>query len=173
MLLELQNYNSIDERKLMDIYSESNYENTDYFYPDEADKLVAVKKVEAGFMHFLENDFYSHPEACYWVLEEDGIWMSALRTCKIREGLYYLEALETRPDQRKKGYGSFLLSQVIEKLKKYGPFRLCDCVSKKNTASLKTHEKCGFRIISDTGYDYLHNENDEYDYGLAYYYSEE
>ncbi len=23
---------------LMDVYSESNYENTDYFYPDETDK---------------------------------------------------------------------------------------------------------------------------------------
>ena len=173
MLLRLHNYNDVDERKLMDVYSESNYENTDYFYPDEIDNTVAVKKVEAGFVDFLKNKFYTYQEACYWILEENGIWTSALRTCKIREGLYYLEALETRPDQRKKGYGSLLLSYVIEELKKYGSFRLCDCVSKNNTASLKAHKKCGFRIISNMGYDYLHDENDEYAYSLEYCYSVE
>ena len=173
MLLKLRNYKDVDERKLMDVYSESNYENTDYFYPDEIDKTVAVKKVEAGFMDFLKNQFYGYPEACHWILEENGIWMSALRTCKIRDGVYYLEALETRKDQRKKGYGSLLLSRVIEGLKKYGSFRLCDCVRKNNTASLKTHIKCGFRILSDPGYDYLHDENEEYDYGLEYCYSVE
>ena len=50
MLLRLRNYKDVDERKLMDIYSESNYENTDYFYPVEIDKTAAVKNVEAGFM---------------------------------------------------------------------------------------------------------------------------
>lgn len=173
MLLQLCDYNDIDERKLMDVYSESNAENADYFYPDETDKAAAVKKVEARFMEFLKDEFYHYPEAAYWILEENGMWTSALRTCRIREGLYYLEALETRPDQRKKGYGALLLSYVIEELKKYGPFRLCDCVSKKNAALLKTHEKCGFRILSDTGYDYLRSENDAYDYGLEYCYSAE
>lgn len=60
MLLRLRNYKDVDERKLMDIYSESNYENTDYFYPVEIDKTAAVKNVEAGFMDFLKNKFYSY-----------------------------------------------------------------------------------------------------------------
>ena len=38
MLLTITEYKDLDKRKLMDIYSESNYENTDFFYPDEADK---------------------------------------------------------------------------------------------------------------------------------------
>jgi len=46
MLISITNYEKIDQRKLMDIYSESNFENTDYFYPDEKDKEVALKKVE-------------------------------------------------------------------------------------------------------------------------------
>lgn len=37
MLIEITEYQKIDERMLMDVYSESNYENTDYFYPDETD----------------------------------------------------------------------------------------------------------------------------------------
>ena len=76
------------------------------------------------------------------------------------------------PDQRKKGYGALLLSAVVDAMKKEGPFRLCDCVSKKNLPSLKTHEKCGFRIVSEEGYDYLLEETDDRDFGLEYRYPE-
>lgn len=157
---------------LMDVYSESNYENTDYFFPDEPDKEAAVQKVEAGFLSFLKNDFFNKADATYWILEINGVYVSALRTCMIQKGLYYLEALETRPDQRRKGYGAKLLSLVVGSLKENGPFRLCSCVSKKNTASLKTHVKCGFQVVSEEGYDYLHEETDEHDFGLVYCYSE-
>ena len=101
MLLRITKYSDLDERKLMDIYAESNLENTDYFFPDETDKEAAVKNVETGFLDFLRNEFFSLTGAAYWILETGGAWVSALRTCRIRDGLYYLEALETRPDQRK------------------------------------------------------------------------
>lgn len=170
MLLRITNYCDLNERKLMDVYSESNFENTDYFYPDEIDKEVAVSKVESGFLDFLKDEFFKQAKATYWVFEKDGIWISALRTCEIQTGLYYLEALETRPDHREKGYGAFLLSSVLKVMKAEGAFRLCDCVGKKNTASLKTHEKCDFRIVSEKGYDYLHKEADDHDFGLEYRY---
>ncbi len=171
MLLRIMKYCDLDERKLMDVYSESNYENTNYFFPDEAEKNAAVRKVEAGFLDFLKNDFFNLTDAAYWILEIDGIWVSALRTCRVQKGLYYLEALETRPDHRRKGYGAILLSSVADSLKKDGPFRLCSCVSKRNIASLKTHEKCGFLIVSEKGYDYLNEEADDHDFGLEYCYS--
>ena len=171
MLLRIMKYCDLDGRKLMDVYSESSYENTDYFFPDEADKNAAVRKVEAGFLDFLKNDFFNLTDAAYWILEIDGIWVSALRTCRVQKGLYYLEALETRPDHRRKGYGAILLSSVADSLKKDGPFRLCSCVSKRNIASLKTHEKCGFLIVSEKGYDYLNEEADDHDFGLEYCYS--
>ena len=170
MLITISELKDIDMRKLMDIYSESNYENTDYFFPDEPDKKVAVQKVEAGFLDFLKNDFFGKADATYWILEINGVYVSALRTCIIRRGLYYLEALETRPDYRRKGYGARLLSSVADSLKENGPFRLCSCVSKKNAASLKTHEKSGFQVVSEEGYDYLNEEADDHDFGLEYCY---
>lgn len=173
MLLRIINYCDLDERKLMDVYSESNFENTDYFYPEETDEEVAVSKVESGFLDFLKNEFFKQAKATYWVLEEDGVWISTLRTCKVQAGPHYLEALETRPDHRKKGYGAFLLSSVLEAMKVEGTFRLCDCVGKKNTASLRTHEKCGFQIVSEEGYDYLHEEANEHEFGLEYRYLKE
>ena len=64
MLLTITEYKDLDKRKLMDIYSESNYETTDFFYPDEADKDVAVQKVEAGFLDFLKNDYFRAGWSC-------------------------------------------------------------------------------------------------------------
>lgn len=171
MLLRITDFPDLDTCKLMQIYSESNLENTDYFYPDEADKKVAVAKVEEGFLTFLKNEFFNMSNATYWVLESDGVWLSALRTCLIKDRLFYLEALETRPDSRQKGCGSLILSSVLQAMKSQGTFKICDCVSKKNVASLKTHEKCGFKIVSDSGYNYLYNETDEYEFGLEFNYT--
>lgn len=170
MLLRIKQFSELDPQKLMGIYSESNFENTDYFYPDEKDKDKALLMVEAGFIDFLRNDFFGQEGATYWVLEENGIWVSALRTCFVQPKTYYLVALETRPDHRAKGYGSKLLRGVLEAMKKDGSFKLCDCVIKKNAASLKTHEKCGFQIVSEKGYDYLNMTADELDYGMEYRY---
>lgn len=86
VLKKYTEYQQLDAGKLMAVYSESNYENTDYFFPDETDKKAAVEKVEAGFLDFLKNDFFHKTEAAYWVLEADDIYVSALRTCKIWEG---------------------------------------------------------------------------------------
>ncbi len=173
MLLRIETYSDLNERKLMDVYAESNLENTDYFFPDEPDKETALQKVEAGFLNFLKSEFFTQNEAVYWILEENNVWCCALRTCMVQTGLYYLEALETRPDLRGKGYASQLLSSVLHSLMKEGSFRLCDCVGKKNTASLKTHIKCGFQIVSEKGYDYLQEEEDDHDFGLEFCYSAE
>ena len=171
MLLQITRYADLDERMLMDLYAEGNLENTDYFFPGIKDKAEAVRKVEAGFLGFLQDEFMDRPGNTYWILEENGVWVSALRTTRIRPGLYYIEALETRPDCRRKGFAARLLTGVAETLKKDGPFRLCCCVSKKNTASLKTHLACGFAVVSEAGWDYLLDESDSRDYGMEYRYS--
>ena len=70
MLHRITCFSDVNERKLMDIYTESNYENTEYFYPDETDKEKAVKKVEVGFLDYLKSEFLTRPENTCWVLEE-------------------------------------------------------------------------------------------------------
>lgn len=170
MLYKITSSDQINKRKLMDLYYEGNLENTDYFYPEISDKKQALEKVEKDFLHFIDTVFFSSTGNSYWVLEEQGVWISALRINKVDNTLYYLEALETHPNFRRQGYASSLLNRVIEELKKQGPFKLCDCVSKKNTASVETHRKCGFTIVSDAGINYLSGEADESEYGMQYSY---
>lgn len=161
-------YADLDGPRLMAVYAESNRENTDYFFPDMADKALAVQKVEEGFLTFLRDEFFAGPGPAYYILEEAGEWVSALRLNGVQSGLYYLEALETRPGYRRQGYAGRLLREVIEQLKQKGPFRLCDCVDKKNEPSVRTHLACGFSIASEIGHDYLQNTDDPYDYGFEY-----
>ena len=168
MLLRINRFEDLDARRLMDVYCESNFENTDYFFPDLEDKNIAVRKVEEGFLGFLRDEFYARAGNVYWVLEDSGIWVSALRLNLVEAGLFYLEALETRTDCRRKGHAAELLNGVTASLKKDGPFRICDCVSKKNIPSIRVHEKCGFRIVSEKGFDYLSGEADDGDYGFEF-----
>lgn len=169
MLLRFDHFSDLDPRKLMDVYAEGNLENTDYFYPDITDKAEAVKKVEADFLEYLARDFFQTPNPSYWVLEENGCWVSALRMNELKPGFYYMEALETRPDCRRRGYSARILTEVIETLKKQGPFQIWDCVGKRNKASLRTHLKCGFQIVAEDGYDYLSQETSVFVHGLAYF----
>lgn len=168
MILSIKNFDQLDERSMLDIYAEGIEENAADLYPDE-DAAAAIKKEEAGFIAFF-NDFLAKPENEYFVLEEEGNWVSALRLTLVKEGLYYLEALETRPDRRKMGCAKRLLLGVIGELKKRGPFELYDCVSKRNEPSLRTHSSCGFEIASETGYCYLNDTENERTYSMRYAY---
>lgn len=170
MLLKLQTLSDVDKRKLMDIYAESNWENVPYFYPDCEDRAAAVLLIEKAFLSMLENEFFKTEDNAYYVWEENGEWLSALRLYRVKEKLYYIEALETVPKRRRHGYGKKLLYAVIAVLKQSGTFSLYDCISKENTASLQTHKSVGFEIASDTGYDYLNDKKNEYDYSMAYIY---
>lgn len=167
MLLKIINQHDLDERKLMDVYLEGNIKNADYFYPEISDRVEALRKTEETFCIYLKTKFFNGKNI-YYILELDGVWVSALRLYKINNGHYYLEALETAPDYRRKGYATDLLNAVIGDLKKHGKVKIYDCVRKKNTISLRVHEKCGFKIVSEDGYNYLQKYYDNYVFGLEY-----
>ena len=168
MLHIIKSYADLDSLRLMAVYAESNWENTDYFFPEIEDKSLAVRKVEEGFLQFLREEFFAGTGPAYYVLEEAGEWVAALRLNELSPGFYYLEALETRPDRRRQGCAARLLREVVDHLKTKGLIRIRDCVSKRNEPSVRTHLACGFQIVSEVGHDYLRNEDDEGDYGFEY-----
>lgn len=169
MLHRFDRFSELDGRKLMDLYGESNRENAEDFYPD-ADAAVGTARVEESFLAFLRDEFLPKPENTYWVWEEDGVYLCALRLTEFNDRLFYLEALETHPAFRRRGCSEKLFSAVIDALKPGGPFRICDCVSKRNVPSIAAHQKAGFRIVSDSGYDYPGQTSKDHEYSFAYRY---
>lgn len=129
---------------LMEIYRESNEENAEDFWPHEPpERRMAL--AEQDFYDYLSRTFFAVPGAFCALWEEGGCYVSALRMEPYQDG-FLLEALETAPDQRRKGYARELIRAVLKTMD-HG--KIYSHVSKRNVASLRTHETCGFRKILD------------------------
>lgn len=149
-----------------DIYSESCRENARERYPDAGDLTDAIREEEQGHINFFKT-FLAQECNRYYVLEVDGVWVCALRLTHM-DGFYYLEALETAEAHRRKGYAVRLIREVIALLRERGAVKIRSCVAKHNTASLATHQACGFVIAQEHGVDYLDNTTSPHQYGMLY-----
>lgn len=146
MLILARSLRELRFGELMSVYSESNMESTSD-WPD-LPAAFALQLAEQDLYQYLLDVFFPTPGAICALWEEEGKYVSALRLEPYRDGLL-LEALETAPGHRRKSYAASLIQAVQNHLRQQGPVRLYSHVSKRNTASLKTHEKCGFSVISD------------------------
>lgn len=165
MLLEFYNMTQDEMYRLVhDVYMEGNVENARWKNPNLDDLTEAILAEENDFVAFLES-FFQKEENSYYVLELDGTWISALRLTKIQD-FYYLEALETAENYRRKGYASLLIREVVGLLNQRGKVIIRDNVSKRNIPSLETHKRCGFEIEQENGVDYLSGEQNERVYGM-------
>lgn len=119
------------------VYSEASYEVA-------KKEHKTIREAEQYYVEKFLGRFMSGNETTYYVWEENDEWVSALRLTKLDDH-YFLEALETAPEQRRKGYASQLIQTLIQKLEdKHVIIR--SKVRKTNIASLRTHQKCGFII---------------------------
>ena len=144
MLYVAKSLKELNFSALMDIYIEGNRENGADMWPDELEGRQ-LAQAEQGFYQYLRECFFPTPGAAYYIWGENGKYVSALRLEPYQDGML-LEALETAPDQRKKGYAKDLIRAVqVAGLAK----KIYSHVSKRNVPSLRTHEACGFRKILD------------------------
>lgn len=130
--------------QLMAVYEEGNLENAQELYP-ELPENQQILRAEQDFYQYLRECFFKTEGAVYAIWSENGRYVSALRLEPYQDGLL-LEALETAPEHRRKGYAKQLIREVmqlpeVEKVYSH--------VHKKNIASLRTHESCGFRKVLD------------------------
>lgn len=144
MLILARSIRDLSFSRLMEVYIEGNLENAEEFYPNltEGQKLM---QAEQDFYQYLNEVFFGTSDAVYAIWEEQGTYVSALRLEPYRDGLL-LEALETAPPSRRHGYAEKLIRAVQEQFPNQ---RIYSHVGKKNVPSLRVHEKCGFRRISE------------------------
>ena len=128
----------IDEnavRQLLSLYSESMNEMKKHFASDA--------EMRGAYASFLR-DFVKNPKQLILVEVSDDDWVSALRAIETTEGHWFLEAVETKPEKRKKGFGKDLLCHTIDYLKNIGMRELTCTISRNNFNSQALHGKCGF-----------------------------
>ena len=148
MLYIAKKLRDLDFRQLMDVYREGNLENAAEIFPNAPENQWLLL-AEQSFYQYLREIFFSTEGAFYAIWVERGRYVSALRLEPYRDGLL-LEALETAPEERRKGYAQELIHAVISYV---GDVKVYSHVGKKNIASLAVHKKCGFhRILEYAAY---------------------
>ena len=145
MLICVRTFQELDFDALMQVYLEGNRENGEDLYPEETPERQ-MELALRGFKNYLRDDFFSNKGSCYWIWSENGAYRSALRLEPYQDGLL-LEALETHPEHRRKGFAKKLISAVLEQLP--AGTRVYSHISKRNTPSLASHLSCGFHKLLD------------------------
>jgi GNAT superfamily N-acetyltransferase len=128
---------------LMEVYMESNREKAELEFSDLSIEQ-GIYQAEQDFYQYLREVFFRTPGSVYCLWQENGRYLSALRLEPYKDGLL-LEALETAPEYRRKGYAEALLREALS-----GNGKIYSHVHKNNVPSLRIHEKLGFRRISET-----------------------
>lgn len=146
MLVIAKSFRELRFSELMQVYEQSNLEAAEE--RKTLPPMFALQLAEQDFRQYLQEVFFRTPSAFCCIWEEKGRYVSALRLEPYRDGLL-LAALETAPTFRKQGYASALIRAVQQHLAACGSVKIYSHVNKQNTASVCTHEKCGFRVISD------------------------
>lgn len=144
MLLIYDRLSKIRFGQLMQVYAEGVAANGREFYP-ELPENQQILRAEQDFYAYLQTGFFTQSGDLYCIWEENGAYVSALRLQRYQDGLL-LEALETHPNHRRRGYACRLIQAVLDKLQ---PPKLYSHIGHRNFASQATHMKCGFQKISD------------------------
>ena len=148
MLSVIKSMQELDGEQLMAVYRESNRENGKEFFPDHTpDKQLCL--AEGRFLDYLRQDFFRQRGALYCLWSDGGRYQSALRLEPYADGLL-LQALETAPDARRKGYARALMEATLSYLRQTDAQVVYSHVSKRNFPSLNLHKACGFEVCSDS-----------------------
>ncbi|MBQ8264502.1 MAG: GNAT family N-acetyltransferase [Clostridia bacterium] len=134
----LNTVTQIDENaisRLLSVYSES---------MDEMKANFADYAEMCGAYEAFLRDFAANPKQKILVETYDDEWVSALRAIETAHGRWFLEAVETKPAERKKGYGKALLTHTVDYLRSLGMTEVTCTIAKNNHESQLLHEKCGF-----------------------------
>lgn len=137
----------LDFPGLMAIYEEGNRENGEELYPQySADGRMRL--AQQDFYEYLKHVFFRAEGVFYAVWTVQGDPVSALRIEPYRDG-FLLEALETKPQCRGKGFAKALVGAVQDYLRQQGKLPVYSHIRRGNLPSEKVHSSCGFRIYKD------------------------
>lgn len=147
MLKIFSSLSELNTEQLMKVYWEYNQENGAKRHPDCGFDYQR-QRAEDDFLRYLSEDFFLHKDAQYAVWLHDKAYVAALRFEPYMDGLL-IEALETSPHERRKGYAYMLLSSTLHYLKTTLYTVVYSHIHKGNVASLAVHKKCGFQKESE------------------------
>lgn len=131
---------------LMQVYAEGNRENGAIQHPEASEKEQLLL-AEQDFYAYLQ-EFFRDNRSFYALWASGGRYVAALRIEPYADGLL-LEALETAPEARGRGYAKALVRETLAYLDSNADIPVYSHVRKRNFASLAVHQACGFERIQE------------------------
>ena len=144
MLLQVTTVDNNSLEQLFSVYEES--------MKDLQSRYASLEDMKASYADFL-NEFLSIPNQYVLVEAAEGQCVSGLRAIETESGCWFLEAVETMPEERRKGHGRRLLLHTLDFLKSRGMQQAFCQISKNNIKSQKLHISCGFIPTEDPSID--------------------
>lgn len=135
MLTIVDNINSHAVDQLFSLYSES--------MQDLLKSFSSAEEMKAAYTSFL-TEILSHPRQFILVEESNDVWVSGLRAIETASGSWFIEAVETKPETRRMGFGQALLRHTIDYLQTLDMTEVFCQIHKNNLKSQSLHRKCGF-----------------------------
>ncbi len=130
--------------ELMCVYEEGNRENGAERYPKLSANLQLLE-AEQDFYAYLKC-FFKQDDSFYALWRQDGMLVSALRIEPYQDG-WLLAALETKPDQRNRGFAKALMTELLSYLEETNRLPAYSHIGKRNLSSQMVHITCGFQEI--------------------------
>ncbi len=146
-MLVAKRIQDLDFTKLMAVYADSNIVNGRECYRNDS-AFDQIRLAEEDFYRYLVEVFFRQKGALYFILTETNEYVSALRVEPYQDGVL-IQALETRPDVRRRGFAKALLMEALRYLGQSACKKVYSHITKSNIPSLKTHLSCGFAEILD------------------------
>ena len=138
----------LDREAFLSVFKESTLENLPGFYPG-LPQPEALRRYETDFWNYICGDFQKEG-GILAILGDAGGYRASVRLYPQGENTYYIEALETRPDSRRMGYGKRLYRRVIARLEAAeGEICLRADTGRNNRASIAAHLSAGFRLAPE------------------------
>lgn len=141
MMKVIRSMSDLPFGNLMEIYAQSNRLRGQQWEDETEERQIAL--AEQDFYAYLRQCFFTFPNSCYYLWEEQGKAVSALR-CESYGNDILLNALETAPEYRGKGYATALLNAVLQQI---GQGNVYVHIQRDNLSSLAVHHRCGFRKV--------------------------
>ena len=144
MLKIIHKFRELPIKDMLWIYAEGIQENGKVQYKalSENEQILSAEQDMYDFLRMFmreESNFYA-----LW--GSAGRYVSALRMEPYQDG-YLLEALETAPDVRGRGYAKALVQETLGYLKSVDNLPVYSHINKNNLQSLAVHCACGFERI--------------------------
>lgn len=140
MLVRVSEINPETVAKLFAVYDES--------MADMRENFGDEQEMHDAYAEFLQ-DFVSEQTQLVLAEEVEDRWVSALRAIATSPDKWSLEAVETAPELRGKGYGKLLLKDSIAYLAHLGAKTVECIIADNNSISMKLHSACGFEPTKD------------------------